>query len=92
MVNANLSRRRRDLLQVFFPSQFMDFKLRFEFVELDNMLKALNLVASGAEARQYIQAGSVKVNGQVETRVRRKLRLGDSVEFGTHCVRIVSQS
>ena len=60
----------------------MEFKLRSEFIELDNVLKALQLVASGAEARQHIQAGSVKVNGQVETRIRRKLRAGDSVEFG----------
>ena len=53
-----------------------------EFIELDNMLKALRLVVSGAEARQQIQEGSVKVNGLVESRIRRKLRSGDSVEFG----------
>jgi ribosome-associated protein len=67
----------------------MEFKLRTEFIELDNMLKALGLVASGAEARQSIQAGSVKVNGQAEIRIRRKLRLGDSVEFGEHLITIV---
>ena len=67
----------------------MDFKLRSEFIELDNMLKALGFVASGAEARQSIQAGSVKVNGQAEIRIRRKLRLGDSVEFGEHLITIV---
>jgi ribosome-associated protein len=67
----------------------MEFKLRSEFIELDNMLKALQLVASGAEAKQLIQAGSVKINGQVETRVRRKLRAGDSVEFGQHRISIV---
>ena len=62
----------------------MEFRLKTEFIELDNMLKALGLVASGAEAKQCIQSGSVKVNGQTETRVRRKLRSGDSVEFGNH--------
>ena len=60
----------------------MEFKLNTEFIELDNMLKALRLVVSGAEARQQIQEGSVKVNGLVESRIRRKLRSGDSVEFG----------
>ena len=35
----------------------MDFKLRTEFIELDNMLKAMDLVGSGAEARQCIQSG-----------------------------------
>jgi len=59
----------------------MEFKLKTEFIELDNLLKALGLVASGAEARQCIQAGEVKVNSQAETRIRRKLRSGDSVEF-----------
>ena len=60
----------------------MEFKLNTEFIELDNMLKALKLVVSGAEAKQQIQEGAVKVNGVVESRIRRKLRSGDSVEFG----------
>ena len=68
----------------------MEFKLRSEFIELDNMLKALDLVASGAEAKQLILSGSVKINGQVETRIRRKLRAGDSVEFGQHRISIIA--
>lgn len=68
----------------------MVFQLKTEFIELDNMLKALRLVASGAEARQCIQSGSIKINGQVETRIRRKLRVGDSVEFGQQRISIVA--
>ena len=68
----------------------MDFQLKTEFIELDNMLKALQLVASGAEARQCIQSDLIKVNGQVEHRVRRKLRAGDSVEFGEQRVSIIA--
>ena len=68
----------------------MDFQLKLEFIELDNLLKVTNLAASGAEARQYILAGSIKINGQVETRVRRKLRSGDSVEFGENQISIVA--
>lgn len=66
----------------------MEFKLRAEFVELDNMLKALELVASGAEAKLQIQAGLVKVNGITESRIRRKLKSGDIVEFGANKVTI----
>ena len=66
----------------------MEFKLRADFIELDNMLKALELVASGAEAKQQIQAGFVKVNGVVESRVRRKLRSSDLVEFSGNVIRI----
>lgn len=68
----------------------MDFKLKFEFIELDNLLKVLELAASGAEAKQNILSGTVKVNGQVETRIRRKLHLGDSVEFGKHQISIIA--
>ncbi|MCX5697227.1 MAG: RNA-binding S4 domain-containing protein [Candidatus Omnitrophica bacterium] len=69
----------------------MDFQLKLGFIELDNLLKAVGLAASGAEARQYILAGSIKVNGQVETRIRRKVRSGDSVEFADHQISIVGQ-
>ena len=68
----------------------MDFKLKLEFIELDNLLKAAKLAASGAEAKQYILAGSIKINGQVETRIRRKLRSGDTVEFGKHQISIIA--
>jgi ribosome-associated protein len=57
----------------------MDFKLKSEYIELDNLLKAQGLVV--AEAREIILAGSIKVNGEKETRIRRKLRSGDTVEF-----------
>jgi ribosome-associated protein len=59
----------------------MEFKLKSDFIELDNLLKVLELVANGAEARQSILSGEIKVNGQTENRIRRKLRLGDIVEF-----------
>ena len=67
----------------------MEFKLKAEFIELDNMLKVLEFVASGAEAKQQIQAGSVKVNGEVESRIRRKLRSGDCVEFGAQKINVI---
>ena len=70
----------------------MEFQLKTEFIELDNVLKAMGLAENGARAKQHIQAGLVKVNGQVETRVRRKLRAGDSVESGTQLVMIVAGS
>ena len=68
----------------------MEFKLKSEFIELDNMLKVLELVAGGAQARQQIQAGLVKVNGEVESRIRRKLHAGDYVEFGGQKINIVA--
>lgn len=67
----------------------MEFQLKSEFVELDNLLKTMNLVENGAEAKKFIQEGQVKVNKEVEIRVRRKLRLGDWVEFKDEQIKIV---
>jgi ribosome-associated protein len=49
---------------------------------LGQALKASDLVGSGGEAKVVIQAGEVRVNGEVETRRGRKLKEGDVVEVG----------
>ena len=67
----------------------MEFQLKADFIELDNLLKTTKLVANGLEARGHIQAAQVKVNGEVESRIRRKLRAGDIVEFGAEQIKIV---
>jgi ribosome-associated protein len=41
----------------------------------------MNLVGSGGEAHQMIDAGEVRVNNQVEIQRRKKLRRGDVVLF-----------
>ena len=50
-------------------------------ITLDQLLKARSVVGSGGEAKVLIQDGAVRVNGEVETRRRRKLRCGDVVEI-----------
>lgn len=67
----------------------MEFQLKAEFIELDNALKVMNLVSSGAEAKRCIQSGLVRINAEAETRIRRKLRPGDFVEFGEQRIKIV---
>jgi ribosome-associated protein len=47
---------------------------------LDQFLKLSSAVDSGGRAKWMIQNGEVKVNGEVETRRRRKLIRGDQVE------------
>jgi ribosome-associated protein len=51
-------------------------------ITLGQALKATNVVGTGGEAKVLIQAGEVRVNGEVETRRGRKLREGDVVEVG----------
>lgn len=53
-----------------------------EFIELNQLLKLLNLVQSGGEAKFRINASEVKVNGEVENRIRKKLRVGESIVIG----------
>ena len=49
-------------------------------IRLDQFLKLADIVQSGGEAKVLIQSGYVNVNGEVETRRKRKLRPGDIVE------------
>ena len=50
-------------------------------IELNQVLKFEGLVCSGGEAKQIINDGLVSVNGETETRKRRKLVHGDSIGF-----------
>ncbi|SNT29877.1 ribosome-associated protein [Ekhidna lutea] len=52
-----------------------------DFIELNKLLKIMQLVGSGGEAKQFIDEGLVQVNGQVEKQRRKKLRKGDKVLF-----------
>ncbi len=47
---------------------------------LDQFLKLNAIADTGGQAKMMIQGGEVKVNGEIETRRRRKLVLGDVVE------------
>ena len=49
-------------------------------IRLDQFLKLADVVQSGGEAKVLIQSGEVRVNGEIETRRKRKLRPGDVVE------------
>jgi len=66
------------------------FKLKSEeeYIELNNLLKILGWVATGGEAKLAIKQGEVIVNSEVDTRVRKKMRTGDSAKFGDEEVKI----
>ena len=63
-------------------------ELTVEPVELYKILKFEGLVASGGEAKMVISEGLVLVNGKVETRKRKKIVAGDTIEFGQEILRI----
>lgn len=63
-------------------------KLRDEFIKLGQALKAAGLVESGAEAKEVIVNGLVRVNGETDTRRGRKLYAGDIITFDGEEVKI----
>lgn len=73
-------------------NESIDFALRGDHITLDALLKATGLASSGGVAKGLIVDGSVRVNGELETRRGRKLRAGDAVSLGDRTVRITSTS
>lgn len=67
-------------------------KLREEFIKLGQALKAAGLVESGVEAKEVIQDGLVKVNGEVDTRRGKKLYDGDIVSFDGTDIKIENRT
>ena len=57
------------------------FKIKEEYIHLNQLIKAIGWVANGAEANAVIDNNTVKVNGEIESRKRNKIRPGDSVEY-----------
>jgi len=49
-------------------------------LSLDQLLKLSGIAGTGGQAKLMIQGSEVKVNGEIETRRRRKLVAGDIVE------------
>ena len=58
-----------------------NIEIHTEFIKLQDLLKFENLVESGGEAKERIQAGEVRVNGEVCTQRGKKIRPGDKVFF-----------
>jgi ribosome-associated protein len=58
-------------------------KLTREPVELYKLLKFESILSSGGEAKHVIAEGFVLVNGEVETRKRKKMVSGDIIEFNS---------
>ena len=67
----------------------MQFYLKGDYITLGQLLKALDIVPTGGQAKIVILDGEVKVNGTVEKRRGRKLRPGDVVEIWDYRIEIV---
>jgi len=59
----------------------MKFELKDDYIELFKLLKVLDLVDSGAQAKMLIAEGYVKRNAETELRKRAKIISGDTIEI-----------
>jgi len=66
------------------------FKIKEEYIQLDQLLKALRLANSGGMAHLMVDDGLVKVNGFMETRRRAKIRAGDIVDVEGVKVKVIT--
>ncbi|MCH6256006.1 RNA-binding S4 domain-containing protein [Puniceicoccaceae bacterium K14] len=57
-------------------------------IELCKLLKAENMAQSGGEAKFLISEGKVLLNGEVETRKRKKIASGDVVTFNGETIKL----
>ena len=60
-----------------------------DFIKLDSFLKLANVVETGGVAKEAIQGGEVKVNGEICTMRGKKLRQGDSVEIDEYLLEVL---
>ena len=62
--------------------QQLEFELRGEFVELNQLLKVSGVCDSGGAGKMLVAEGVVSVDGKVELRKTAKIRAGQVVTLG----------
>ena len=70
--------------------QQIEFHLKREFVQLNQLLKLTGLCDSGGAGKALVAAGDVLVDGSVELRKTCKIRVGQIVRFGDVQIGIVA--
>ena len=68
----------------------IQFAVRGDHIQLDQLLKATGLCESGGAAHAAIAEGRVKVDAAVDTRKRAKMRPGQTVSFAGETVTLVA--
>ena len=59
-----------------------------EYIELIKLIKVTNICGSGGEAKHLVDEGEVKLNGEIESRKRAKVRSGNKVEVFNEIIEI----
>ncbi|MGE4289381.1 MAG: RNA-binding S4 domain-containing protein [Salinivirgaceae bacterium] len=59
------------------------------YIELNKLLKVMQLVENGGMANSLISDGLVKLNGKTDLRKRAKVKSGDEVTFNEIVIKVV---
>lgn len=70
--------------------EHVEFELRGEYVELNQLLKLVGLCDSGGAGKMLVAAGAVRVDGQPELRKTAKIRGGQTVAVDGVEIRVVA--
>ena len=63
-------------------------QINTEFIKLDSLLKFAGMVETGGEAKELIQGGEVKLNGEPCTMRGKKCVPGDEIELDGRTVAV----
>lgn len=64
------------------------FKIEGEYIELIQLLKAIGIASTGGHAKMIVDEEMIMRNGELETRKRSKLIVGDVIEIQVEQIRI----
>jgi ribosome-associated protein len=67
----------------------MKFELKDDYIELFKLIKVMDLVDSGAQAKFIIADGYVQRNGEIELRKRAKILKGDVIQVAEAIIEVV---
>ncbi len=70
--------------------QPIEFQLRGEFVELNQLLKLSGVCDSGGAGKALVAVGAVSVDGQLESRKTAKIRAGQVVTLGDVRIKVLA--
>ena len=69
--------------------QQLEFILKNEYVELNQLLKLVGICDSGGAGKMLVASGVVSVNDKVELRKTCKIRAGQTVSLGDVRIAII---
>lgn len=62
-------------------------KIKDDYINLNSLLKLVGITDTGGQAKILIKDEKVKVNGEICTEIRKKIRPNDIIEYNGRSIR-----